>query len=208
MRESPRGTRTHELSNIDQRTGAGSICKSVVHHARRTASCCTACQRRQLLPHDRTARVAARCAARSFAPDRHEERLRSGGVRRVHRPGRRRAHQFLPDARRSVRRSGDSRRSRDCRRTGSCTRCSSAFIEHDGFQCGYCTPGQICSAVAMLGRVRGAACRARSTDGDGADVELTDEELRERMSGNLCRCGAYVGIRRGDPAKRAERMAR
>ena len=68
-----------------------------------------------------------------------------------------------------------------------------AFIEHDGFQCGYCTPGQICSAVAMLGELQRGVPSAVSD----ADVppELTEEELRERMSGNLCRCGAYVGIR-------------
>jgi len=68
-----------------------------------------------------------------------------------------------------------------------------AFIEHDGFQCGYCTPGQICSAVAMLGELRRGVPSAVS-DGDGPP-ELTEDELRERMSGNLCRCGAYVGIR-------------
>jgi xanthine dehydrogenase YagT iron-sulfur-binding subunit len=68
-----------------------------------------------------------------------------------------------------------------------------AFIEHDGFQCGYCTPGQICSAVAMLDEWRRGAPSAVS--GSAAAPDLTDEELRERMSGNLCRCGAYVGIR-------------
>jgi xanthine dehydrogenase YagT iron-sulfur-binding subunit len=55
-----------------------------------------------------------------------------------------------------------------------------AFIEHDGFQCGYCTPGQICSAVGMLAEAGGAA--------------LDDAEISERMSGNICRCGAYPGI--------------
>jgi xanthine dehydrogenase YagT iron-sulfur-binding subunit len=68
-----------------------------------------------------------------------------------------------------------------------------AFIEHDGFQCGYCTPGQICSAVAMLAEFDGGVPSAVS--GQRNPVELTDEELRERMSGNLCRCGAYIGIR-------------
>ena len=57
-----------------------------------------------------------------------------------------------------------------------------AFIEHDAFQCGYCTPGQICSAVGMIAEAR------------ADDVELTDDEIRERMSGNLCRCGAYANI--------------
>jgi xanthine dehydrogenase YagT iron-sulfur-binding subunit len=68
-----------------------------------------------------------------------------------------------------------------------------AFIEHDGFQCGYCTPGQICSAVAMLAELRNGVPSAVS--GSAVPDELTDDELRERMSGNLCRCGAYVGIR-------------
>ena len=72
-----------------------------------------------------------------------------------------------------------------------------AFIEHDGFQCGYCTPGQICSAVAMLAEWRNGMPSAVS--GDAPDelkpIDLNDDELRERMSGNLCRCGAYVGIR-------------
>jgi len=57
-----------------------------------------------------------------------------------------------------------------------------AFLEHDGFQCGYCTTGQICSAVALLEEAK------------RTHTELTDDEIRERMSGNICRCGAYVGI--------------
>jgi len=69
-----------------------------------------------------------------------------------------------------------------------------AFISHDGFQCGYCTPGQICSAVGMLDEFRQGAPSAVTKNGS-APLELTDDELRERMSGNLCRCGAYVGIR-------------
>ena len=70
-----------------------------------------------------------------------------------------------------------------------------AFVEHDGFQCGYCTPGQICSAVAMVEETRGDTVSAATPDvrRKGA-VELTDAEIRERMSGNVCRCGAYVGI--------------
>ncbi len=71
-----------------------------------------------------------------------------------------------------------------------------AFITHDGFQCGYCTPGQICSAVAMLDEVR-AGWPSYVTPDVAATVALEtlgDEELRERMSGNLCRCGAYAGI--------------
>ncbi|HEU4979222.1 MAG TPA: 2Fe-2S iron-sulfur cluster-binding protein, partial [Solirubrobacteraceae bacterium] len=70
-----------------------------------------------------------------------------------------------------------------------------AFIEHDAFQCGYCTPGQICSAVAMLDEASAGWPSAVTTDlaADGA-ATLSDEEIRERMSGNLCRCGAYVNI--------------
>ncbi|MFC4120715.1 (2Fe-2S)-binding protein [Nonomuraea zeae] len=65
-----------------------------------------------------------------------------------------------------------------------------AFIEHDAFQCGYCTPGQLCSAAGMLGEPGPSAV----TDDILLDPDLTPEEIRERMSGNLCRCGAYVNI--------------
>ncbi|MFI9591749.1 (2Fe-2S)-binding protein [Nonomuraea sp. NPDC052265] len=65
-----------------------------------------------------------------------------------------------------------------------------AFIEHDAFQCGYCTPGQLCSAVGMLGEPGPSAVTADLL----VDPGLTPEEIRERMSGNLCRCGAYPGI--------------
>ncbi|MCP2167191.1 2Fe-2S iron-sulfur cluster-binding protein [Goodfellowiella coeruleoviolacea] len=68
-----------------------------------------------------------------------------------------------------------------------------AFLDHDAFQCGYCTPGQICSAVGMLDEARAGHPSAVTTDLVGP-VELTDAEIRERMSGNLCRCGAYVNI--------------
>lgn len=67
-----------------------------------------------------------------------------------------------------------------------------AFVEHDGFQCGYCTPGQICSAVGMLDEARQGQPSCVSDDPE--HVELDDAEIRERMSGNLCRCGAYVNI--------------
>ncbi|GAB3259172.1 2Fe-2S iron-sulfur cluster-binding protein [Arthrobacter pigmenti] len=68
-----------------------------------------------------------------------------------------------------------------------------AFLDRDGFQCGYCTPGQICSAVAMIEEAeRGHPSHA--TEDLNGPVELTDDEIRERMSGNLCRCGAYVNI--------------
>lgn len=69
-----------------------------------------------------------------------------------------------------------------------------AFIEQDGFQCGYCTPGQICSAIGMAGEVR-QGMPSRVTDDLTADrIALSEKEIRERMSGNLCRCGAHNGI--------------
>jgi xanthine dehydrogenase YagT iron-sulfur-binding subunit len=68
-----------------------------------------------------------------------------------------------------------------------------AFLHQDGFQCGYCTPGQICSAVGMLEEAK-AGHPSHVTKDLTAAVELTDDEIRERMSGNLCRCGAYVNI--------------
>jgi xanthine dehydrogenase YagT iron-sulfur-binding subunit len=70
-----------------------------------------------------------------------------------------------------------------------------AFIEQDGFQCGYCTPGQICSAIGMVREFESGLPSAVTADVSAGATGLTDEELRERMSGNLCRCGAYVGIR-------------
>jgi xanthine dehydrogenase YagT iron-sulfur-binding subunit len=68
-----------------------------------------------------------------------------------------------------------------------------AFVAHDGFQCGYCTPGQICSAVGMLSE-HAAGAPSFVTADLGAPAPLTDEEIRERMSGNLCRCAAYPNI--------------
>jgi xanthine dehydrogenase YagT iron-sulfur-binding subunit len=68
-----------------------------------------------------------------------------------------------------------------------------AFLEHDGYQCGYCTPGQVCSAVGMLDEVA-QGHPSHVTEDLGADPDLDDAEIRERMSGNLCRCGAYPGI--------------
>ena len=68
-----------------------------------------------------------------------------------------------------------------------------AFVRHDGYQCGYCTPGQICSAVAVLDEVQRGIPSHVSDDLEGAP-QLSDAELRERMSGNICRCGAYSNI--------------
>jgi xanthine dehydrogenase YagT iron-sulfur-binding subunit len=69
-----------------------------------------------------------------------------------------------------------------------------AFIEHDGFQCGYCTPGQICSAVALLEEAKRGDVSHVTADVRAPLAELTDDEIRERMSGNICRCGAYPQI--------------
>ena len=69
-----------------------------------------------------------------------------------------------------------------------------AFIDHDGFQCGYCTPGQICSAIAMAAEAKRGLPSAVTENLVSKVVDLTHEELRERMSGNLCRCGAHNGI--------------
>jgi len=69
-----------------------------------------------------------------------------------------------------------------------------AFIAHDGFQCGYCTPGQICSAIGMAKEFREGVPSAVTPDVRASELEWTALEIKERMSGNLCRCGAYVGI--------------
>ena len=70
-----------------------------------------------------------------------------------------------------------------------------AFLEHDAFQCGYCTPGQICSATALLDEIKaGHASVVSFDDGSQNAPKLTDREIKERMSGNICRCGAYPNI--------------
>lgn len=68
-----------------------------------------------------------------------------------------------------------------------------SFVEHDAFQCGYCTPGQICSAAGVLAEAR-AGWPSGVTGADDEAGDLTDDEIRERMSGNLCRCAAYANI--------------
>jgi xanthine dehydrogenase YagT iron-sulfur-binding subunit len=69
-----------------------------------------------------------------------------------------------------------------------------AFIEHDGFQCGYCTPGQLCSAIGMAGELERGVPSVVTANLCADKIALDHDELRERMSGNLCRCGAYNGI--------------
>jgi xanthine dehydrogenase YagT iron-sulfur-binding subunit len=68
-----------------------------------------------------------------------------------------------------------------------------AFVKHDGFQCGYCTPGQICSSLAVLDEIK-ANIPSHVTGDLTAPARVTPDEIRERMSGNLCRCGAYSNI--------------
>ncbi|KQO45701.1 ferredoxin [Methylobacterium sp. Leaf86] len=68
-----------------------------------------------------------------------------------------------------------------------------AFVKHDGYQCGFCTPGQICSSVAVIAEIKSGIPSHVSADLNGP-YEVTDAEIRERMSGNICRCGAYSNI--------------
>jgi len=78
---------------------------------------------------------------------------------------------------------------------GSLSAVQAAFLEHDGFQCGYCTPGQICSATALMEEVKRGELSAVSFEtGATARPAITDHEIKERMSGNICRCGAYPNI--------------
>src|SRR5271155_3051748 len=69
-----------------------------------------------------------------------------------------------------------------------------AFIERDAFQCGYCTPGQICSAVGMLSEAKAGWPSHATADVSSVQIALSDAEIRERMSGNICRCAAYPNI--------------
>jgi xanthine dehydrogenase YagT iron-sulfur-binding subunit len=68
-----------------------------------------------------------------------------------------------------------------------------AFVSHDGYQCGYCTPGQVCASVAMLEEIK-AGVPSHATSDLAAPLQVTADEIRERMSGNICRCGAYSNI--------------
>lgn len=77
---------------------------------------------------------------------------------------------------------------------GSLHPMQAAFIERDGLQCGYCTAGQICSAVGMLAEVRAGWPSHVTADVASTGIALTDAEIRERMSGNICRCAAYPNI--------------
>ena len=69
-----------------------------------------------------------------------------------------------------------------------------AFLDNDAFQCGYCTPGQVCSAAGVIAEARAGWPSTVTEDLTAEQVDLTDDEIRDRMSGNLCRCAAYVNI--------------
>ena len=84
---------------------------------------------------------------------------------------------------------------------------AAAFVKHDGYQCGYCAPGQICSAVAVLDEVK-SGIPSHVTADLNAPPQLTDAELRERMSGNICRCGAYSNIAEALPGDKHEVLHR
>ena len=136
---------------------------------------------------------AARPAARAPRPDRHQEGLRPRPVRRLHRAGRRPAHQFLPDARRDAGRRRDHHHRGPGRGDGACTRCRRPSSST--------TP----SSAATARRARSArpsACSPKATP-------APRDEIRELMSGNICRCGAYTNIvdadRGGDAARRGGR---
>jgi xanthine dehydrogenase YagT iron-sulfur-binding subunit len=77
---------------------------------------------------------------------------------------------------------------------GNLSAMQAAFLRHDGFQCGYCTPGQICSATAMLEEHAAGWPSHVSPDVAATEIALSDAEIRERMSGNICRCAAYPNI--------------
>ena len=81
-----------------------------------------------------------------------------------------------------------------------------AFITHDGFQCGYCTPGQICSAVGMMSEFESGLPSAVTARRMEAQMDFSEAEIKERMSGNLCRCGAYIGITEAIQQVYRERM--
>ena len=122
---------------------------------------------------------AARCVARSPQSHWNEEGLRSRPVRRLHvLVDRRASREFLPDACRDEGRCQVTTIEGLGRPTAHCIPLQQAFIDHDAFQCGYCTPGQICSAVGLI-----AEGRRKHAD-----------DIRELMSGNICRCGAYPNI--------------
>ena len=103
------------------------------------------------------------------------------------------AHHLVPEPRRHERRRRRSPPSRAWARRRSLHPMQAAFIKHDGYQCGYCTPGQICSAVGVLDEIQRGVPSHVSADLTAQPL-VSATELRERMSGNICRCGAYSNI--------------
>ena len=132
----------------------------------------------------------ARRAARPARPDRHEEGLRSRPVRRLHGAGRRPAHQFVPDPRGHEGRCARSPRSRAWRPDGALHPLQQAFIDHDAFQCGYCTPGQICSAAGLMAEGK-AQDRRRDPRADERQ-HLPLRRLSEHRGGDPAGDGAVM----------------
>ena len=142
----------------------------------------------------RSAHLPARRAARTSAPDRYQERLRSRPVRRVHRADQRPADQFLPHAGGHARRTTRSSPSKAWARPTRCTPCRRRFSS---------TTASNAATARPVRSARRSACSAKSKAGwpshvtadvASPQVELTDAEIRERMSGNICRCAAYPNI--------------
>ena len=149
-------------------------------------------------PHD-----AARRPARIRRPHRHEERLRPRPVRRVHGDRGRQAHQLVPDARRHARRriDHDGRRTR---RGDTLSPIQRAFIEHDAFQCGFCTPGQLCSATALIDEFRAgdaSAVTAERARPSAATLRRRNPRAHERQHLPLWRVSEH---RRGGVSRRVE----
>ena len=164
-------------------------------------------QRRAARARRRHADDAARRAARAARPDRRQEGLRPRPVRRLHGAGRRPARQRLPAAR--GRRDGDEVTTIEGLADGEELHpMQQAFVEHDALPVRllHAGPDLLGGRDARRGRAR--AGRARSPTDLRGDAELDDDEIRERMSGNLCRCGAYANIVAGDRARRRDEAVR
>ena len=138
----------------------------------------------------------------------HQEGLQPGRVRRLHGAGRRRAHPLLPGARGAVSRAARSRRSRGSARPAALHPLQQAFVEHDGFQCGYCTPGQICSAVGMAAEIRRGVPSHVTRDLAAETIALSPRRAAradERQSVPLRRAQRHRrGHRRDSSRRRAE----
>ncbi len=151
-------------------------------------------QRRDEDPRARLARRAARRAARTARADRLEEGLRPGPVRRLHGARRRAARAVVPDARRHASRARRSRRSRGWRRAISCTRCRRPSSSTTASSAATARRGRSAPPSRLLEEARRGDVSHVTEDVTATTTQLTDDEIRERMSGNICRCGAYPGI--------------